>query len=129
MINGAHSHSSIGGSFSIDNGDSSQNVTFKIRVRNWFFWIQKTRLFPDFFPKQQFLFRDSRLSKLVIDRDLKKSRNKCFFHDSNLGTKTKTNFTLSPFTTVFPGLENCWANLKRLFQELKTLCFSAFIPF
>ena len=93
-------------------------------------WIQKSRLFPDFFPKQQFLFRDSTLSKSVIDRALKKSRNKCFFHDSNLGTKTKTNFTLSPFTTLFPGLENCWANFKRLFQELKTLCFSAFfIPF
>ena len=106
MINGAHSDSAIRGSFSIDNGDSSQYNTFKIRVRNWFFGSKN----QDFFPKQQFLFRDSRLLKSVIDKDLKKSRNKCFFHDSKLGTKTKTNF-------------------KRLFQELKTLCFSAFIIF
>ena len=106
MINGAHSDSAIRGSFSIDNGDSSQYITFKIRVRNWFFGSKN----QDFFPKQQFLFRDSRLLKSVIDKDLKKSRNKCFFHDSKLGTKTKTNF-------------------KRLFQELKTLCFSAFIIF
>ena len=84
MINGAHSDSAIRGSFSIDNGDSSQYITFKIRVRNWFFGSKN----QDFFPKQQFLFRDSRLLKSVIDKDLKKSRNKCFFHDSKLGTKT-----------------------------------------
>ena len=53
------------------------------------------------FPKQQFLFWDSRLSKSVIDRDFKKSRNKCFFHDSNLSTKTKTYFTLSHFFQVW----------------------------
>ena len=88
MINGAHSDSAIRGSFSIDNGDSSQYITFKIRVRNWFFGSKN----QDFFPKQQFLFRDSRLLKSVIDKDLKKSRNKCFFHDSKLGTKNKNKF-------------------------------------
>ena len=87
------------------------------------------KTFSRLFPKQQFLFRDSTLSKSVIDRDLKKSRNKCFFHYSNLGTKTKINFTLSPFTTLFPGLENCWANFKSFFKKWR-LCPSVhFIPF
>ena len=45
-------------------------------------WIQSSRLFPDFFPKQQFLFPSSRLSNLVINTFLrfsKNRRNKAFF--------------------------------------------------
>ena len=37
-------------------------------------------LFPDLFPRQQFLFPDSRLSdRSVVNRDIKKLRNKAFF--------------------------------------------------
>ena len=121
MINGASSHSAIRGSFSIDNGDSSQNITFKIRVRNLFFGSKNQDCFQTFFQNNSFVFRDSRLLKSVIDKDLKKSRNNWF--------KLRHKKNISPFTTLFPGLENCWANFKRLCQELKTLCFSAFIPF
>ena len=45
-------------------------------------WIQSSRLFPDFFPKQQFLSPSSRLSNLVINTFLrfsKNRRNKAFF--------------------------------------------------
>ena len=48
------------------------------------FWIQSSRLFPDFFPKQQFLFPTSRLSNLVINTFLRFSKNpkKQSLHDA-----------------------------------------------
>ena len=56
MINGAHSHSSIRGSFSIDNGDSSQKVSFKITVRNWFFGYRNQDFIQTFFQNNSFFF-------------------------------------------------------------------------
>ena len=53
LINEAHSCSAIRGSFTIDNGDSSENITFKIRVRKLVFGSKN----QDFFPKEQFFFQ------------------------------------------------------------------------
>ena len=49
------------------------------------------RLWPAFFPKQQFFSR-LKVMKLVINRDLKKRGNKAFFHDALLfaGTDQRT---------------------------------------
>ena len=39
-------------------------------------------LFPDLFPRQWFLFPDSRLSdRSVVNRDIKKTQEQSFFHD------------------------------------------------
>ena len=101
MINGAHSHSAIRGSFSIDNGDGSQNVTFKIRVHNWFFGSKNQDFFHAFSQNNIFFFRDSRLSKLVIDRDLKNNRNKMLLSWFKLRHKNKNKFH---FISIYQSL-------------------------
>ena len=133
MINGAHSNSVTSGSFNIDNCDSGQNVTFKIRVRNWFFGSKNQDYFQTFFQNNySFFFETQGYQNRWSIMTLKKAGTNAFFMIQT--------FTSSLFTTLFPGLENRRANFKRLFQELKTLCepwkwicifsnFSAFIPF
>ena len=85
----------------------------------------KIKTFSTLFPKTTFFFRDSRLSKLVIDRDLKNNRNKMLLSWFKLRHKNKNKFHFISIyhavTSLFPGLESCWANFKRLFQELTTL--------
>ena len=47
------------------------------------FWIQNSRLFPDFFPKHEFIFPDSRLSMQIGDQKRpEKSQEQSFFHDA-----------------------------------------------
>ena len=115
LINGAHSCLAIRGNFSINNGDSSQNITFKIRVRKLVFGSKN----QDFFSKTAVFFQTKGYQNRWPIETLKK-QEQSFSQDSNLGTKTKTDFTLSPFTTLLPVLENSW-QISRLFQEFKTL--------
>ena len=91
MINGAHSHSAIRGSFSIDNGDGSQNVTFKIRVHNWFFGSKNQDFFHAFSQNNIFFFETQGYQNWWSIETLKTTGTKCFYHDSNLGTKTCKN--------------------------------------
>ena len=80
MINGAHSHSAIRGGFSVDNGDGSQLTSLLKLGFITGFLDPKISTFSRLFPKTTVSFSGLKVMKiLVIDRDLKKSRNKCFF--------------------------------------------------
>ena len=106
------------------------------------FWIQHSRLFPHYiFPKQSFLFPDSKLSNRWLIQSLKNAGTKLVFtmqtygrdwirFDQNDKRKKKTLIkhllwlwkktqdflpffqTLSLFSRRFPDLKNCWANFK-----------------
>ena len=85
-------------------------------------WFLDPKIKP-FFPKQQFFFQTQGYQNRWPIETLKK-QEQSFSHDSNLGTKTKTNFILSPFTRLLPGLKNCWANFKtfsRIQDSVQTL--------
>ena len=73
MINGAHSHSAIRRSFSIDNGDSSQKVTLKITVRKWFFGYRNQDFFQTFFQHNSFFFETQRYQNRWSIETLKKA--------------------------------------------------------
>ena len=78
MINGAHSHLAIRGSFTIDNGDSSQNITFKIRVRNWFFGSKNQDFFQIFFQNNSFFFETQGYQNRWSIETLKKAGTNAF---------------------------------------------------
>ena len=121
LINGAHSCSAIRGSFSIDNGDSSQNITFKIRVVKLVFGSKN----QDFFPKQQFFFQTQGYQNTWPIEALKKAEKR---------------FSLYLHLPDFYQVWKIAGQISRLFQEFKTLCeprkwicifsnFGAFVSF
>ena len=61
----------------------------------------KIKTFSTLFPKTTFFFRDSRLSKLVIDRDLKNNRNKMLLSWFKLRHKNKNKFH---FISIYQSL-------------------------
>ena len=78
------------------------------------FWIQNSKLFSDFFPKQFFFFR----TRGYQMGDLTKTKNKFTYRALVVALKKTQDFlpfcqSLSLFPRLFPGLENfCWANFK-----------------
>ena len=130
--------------------DNSNSISLS---RVWTdFWIQNSRFFPDFFQNNNFFFQThSYQNKLAIET-LKKEQEQSFINDALptyrwdwiwLDQKEKTftckstccsfrkNFlpffqTLSLFSRLFPGLENCWTNFKtfsRIQDSVQTLSF------
>ena len=114
------------------------------------FWFQNSKVFPDCYSKTMISFSRLKIIKQVINKDLKKKpQEQSFsFHDA-LQTyrldwikfdQNDDNFTykalavafkkaffqiLSPFSRLFAGLENCWANVKtfpRLQDSVQNLC-------
>ena len=119
------------------------------------FFIQNSRLFPDFFQNNNLFFQTQGYQIGDQSRPLKKRRNKTFSmtcrrdwirfdqHEKKftseglvvrLSKKLKTFYhffkTLPLFSRLFPGLENCWANFKtfsRIRDSLRTLPFLSWI--
>ena len=79
MINGAHSHSAIRGSFSLDNGDSSQKVTLKITVHKWFFGYRNQDFFQTFFQNNGLFFETQGYQNRWSIETLKKAGTNAFF--------------------------------------------------
>ena len=85
----------------------------------------KLTTFPRlFFPKQWFLFPDSRFSNRWSIETLK-NRNKAFFMSFHGALQKWTIFqNLSLYCRLYPGLENCWAKtFLRIQDSVRTKCY------
>ena len=126
MINGAHSHSAIRGSFSInvDNGDSSQNVTFKIRVRNCFFRSRNKDFFQTFFQNNySFLFETQGYQNWWSIMTLKKQEQKLIlFSWFKLMHKNKNKFLFISIYHTFSKLLKIAGQNSRDFFKNWRLC-------